>query len=132
MPVKPALRVLKQRLKRINTRMVLFAVISALFRTRIFRRVGARFLSEAPKFQITDLWPGNVNQGLVIVEGDFEFLGTLIHDSDMPWVAKSVSNDWLARVSEFNWLQDLRAVGTDTARNRARHLISLWIDTDGS
>ena len=91
MPVKPALRVLKQRLKRINTRLILFAVISATFRTRIYRRVGAKLLSEAPKFQITNLWPGNVNQGLVIMEGDFEFLGTQIRDSDMPWMAKNVS-----------------------------------------
>lgn len=132
MAVKRDLRLHKQRLKRINARMVLFAVISALLRTRIFHRVGKKNLSAAPKHQITDLWPGNVNQGLVIVEGDFEFLGTLIHDSDMPWVAKSVSKNWRASVSEFNWLQDLRAVGTDAARNRARHLISLWIDTDGS
>jgi len=113
-------------------RLVLFAVISAAFRTRIYRRLGANLLSEAPKFQITDLWPGNVNQGLVIVEGDFDFLGTLIRDSDTPWMAQNVSDEWLARVSEFNWLQDLRAVGTDAARDRARHLISLWIDTHGS
>ncbi len=132
MSVKPALKVLKQRLKRINTRLILFAVISATFRTRIYRRVGAKLLSEAPKFQITNLWPGNVNQGLVIMEGDFEFLGTQIHDSDMPWMAKNVSDEWLASLAEFNWLQDLRAVGTDAARDRARHLISLWIDTDGS
>ena len=132
MSVKPAFKVLKHRLKRINTRLILFAIFSATFRTRIYRRIGGKFLSEAPKFQITNLWPGNVNQGLVIMEGDFEFLGTQIRDSDMPWVTKNVSDEWLASLAEFNWLQDLRAVGTDAARDRARHLISLWIDTDGN
>jgi uncharacterized heparinase superfamily protein len=132
MSVKPPLKVLKQRLKRINTRLILFAIFSATFRTRIYRRLGAKFLSQAPKFQITNLWPGNVSQGLVIMEGDFEFLGTQIRDSDMPWVAKNVSDEWLSSLAEFNWLQDLRAVGTDAARDRARHLISLWIDTDGN
>ena len=131
MAVKHPLRLIKYRLKRVNKRLILFAVFSAAFRSRIFRHVGAKALSKTPKFQITDLWPGNVKQGLVIVEGDFEFLGTLIRDTDMPWMAKNVSDEWLSSVSEFNWLQDLHAVGTDAARDKARHLISLWIDTNG-
>ena len=132
MIVKRALRFLKQRLQRANTRQVLFAIISPAFRTKLYQRLTTKSLSEAPKFQPTDLWPGNANQGLVIVEGDFELMGTLIPDSDLPWMATNVSDEWLASVCEFNWLQDLRAVGTDAARNRARHLISLWIDTHGS
>jgi len=132
MVAKRALRLLGHRLQRANIRQVLFAIISPAFRTRLYKRLTAKSRSEAPKFQPTDLWPGNANQGLVMVEGDFEFMGKVIPDSDMPWMATSVSDEWLAGVCEFDWLHDLRAVGTDAARTRARYLISQWIDTHGS
>ena len=103
-----------------------------VFKSSLYRRLLEKSGNEAPKFLPTDIWPGNANRGSITVEGDFECLGTVIRDADAPWLATSLSDTWLTNVSEFGWLRDLRAVGSDAARARARGLIKQWIETHGS
>jgi uncharacterized heparinase superfamily protein len=127
-----ALRLLGHRVRRANIRQLLYAISIPVFKSSLYRRLLEKSGNEAPQFVPTDIWPGNANRGSVTVEGDFECLGTVIRDADKPWLASSVSDAWLANVSEFDWLRDLRAVGSDAARTRARELITRWIETHGS
>ncbi|NKB20003.1 MAG: hypothetical protein GKS01_05595 [Alphaproteobacteria bacterium] len=127
-----ALKLLGHRVRRASIRQLLYSISTPVFKSNIYKRVLEKSGSEAPKFLPTDIWPGNANRGSVTVEGDFECLGTVIRDADKPWLATSVSEAWLTSVSEFDWLRDLRAVGSDAARIRARELIARWIETHGS
>lgn len=107
------------------------AFMRLLYGSRLWRmtlpRRGLRPAAPAP----TDMWPGDASRGAVIVKGDFELAGKAIREAEAPWLAYGVSVDWLAAVSRFEWLRDLRAVGNDAARQRARQLIRRWIDTHG-
>ena len=127
-----ALRLLGHRVRRTNIRLLLYAICTPVFKSSLYRRLLEKSGNEAPEFLPTDTWPGNANRGSITVEGDFECLGTVIRDADTPWLATSVSDAWLTNVSEFDWLRDLRAVGSDAARARARGLIKRWIETHGS
>jgi uncharacterized heparinase superfamily protein len=79
----------------------------------------------------TDMWPGDANRGAIIVNGDFELAGRAIRDAEAPWLADGISVDWLALISNFDWLRDLRAAGNEEARLRGRALIHRWINTHG-
>ncbi len=127
-----AFRFLEHKIRRLSLRKILYVFSTAVFKSNLYRRLLEKAGEETPKFLPTDNWPGNANRGAVTVEGDFECLGTVIRDADKPWLATSVSDAWLTSVSEFNWLRDLRAVGNDEARARARDLIARWIDSHGS
>ncbi|MEK9931578.1 MAG: heparinase II/III family protein [Rhodospirillaceae bacterium] len=78
-----------------------------------------------------DLWPGDAGRGATIIDGDFELAGKTIFETNNPWCAEESSARWKSRVSHFEWLNDLQALGTDSARERARHLIREWMKTDG-
>ncbi|MEC9022398.1 MAG: heparinase II/III family protein [Pseudomonadota bacterium] len=78
-----------------------------------------------------DLWPGDAGRGATIIDGDFELAGKIIFETNNPWCAVGSSARWKSRVSDFEWLNDLQALGTDNARERARYLIREWIRTDG-
>ena len=43
-----------------------------------------------------------------------------------------MSDAWLAELHGFDWLRDLRAVGGDAARRRARDLVGDWIERQTS
>jgi uncharacterized heparinase superfamily protein len=98
-----------------------------------FYRVGVhRTGVEQPLVGLRDPWPGNAERGAALLNGEFSFGGRKI-----PWGGSGVAADWMpgnapahwiAGLHRFNWLRDLRAVGSDTARRRARVWMSDWID----
>jgi uncharacterized heparinase superfamily protein len=75
--------------------------------------------------------PGDERRGEVIVKGDFEFAGNAVREAEAPWLADSISEAWLAGISEFGWLRDVRTVGSEAARARGRALVQRWIGTQG-
>jgi len=66
-----------------------------------------------------------------MVDGDFVFVGQLVRDPESLWCPDNVSGRWLAACHGFEWLRNLRAVGSETARNTARALVLDWITTQG-
>ena len=108
-----------------------YAVRRALYRTALYRMTLPGSVAPLPGFVPVDMWPGNVDRGSIIVKGDFEFAGNSVREAEAPWLADSISVTWLAAISEFDWLRDLRTVSSDAARTRARALILRWIDSFG-
>ena len=102
-----------------------------VFGTKLYRLTLAGHAAMPTGHIPTDMWPGDVNRGTIIVNGDFELAGRAIRDAEAPWLADGISADWLATVSTFDWLRDLRAAGNEAARQRGRALILRWIDTHG-
>ena len=120
---------IKNKALRLSVRQGLYQIALPLFRSRARKIKHPKSNLGLTKYPMSDFWPGKANQGSKILDGDFEFLGKIIHQSDRPWLVQDASDSWIENVSGFNWLDDLRAVGTDTARIKIRKLILLWIKT---
>ena len=75
-----------------------------------------------------DSWPGNAERGASVSAGEWSFLGETVRAGKHAWRPVGMSDAWLAELHGFDWLRDLRAVGGDAARRRARDLVEDWIE----
>ncbi len=75
-----------------------------------------------------DSWPGNAERGTAVSAGELSFLGETVRGGKHAWRPAGMSDAWLAELHGFDWLRDLRAVGGDAARRRARDLVEDWIE----
>ena len=85
----------------------------------------------APAIVPPDPWPGDVAGGNAVLAGQFRLVGqvlTLGQSATPDWQAMNASAGWLDALNGFDWMRDLRAVGGDNARRRARALVSDWLD----
>ncbi|MCQ4161090.1 heparinase II/III family protein [Roseomonas sp. GC11] len=87
---------------------------------------------EAPARAFRDLWPGDATRGHRLLRGECEVCGTTrplspAEEGGQGWGEGSGSAVWRAAVHGFSWLRDLRALGTDGARLRARDLTADWL-----
>lgn len=96
---------------------------------------------EAPARAFRDLWPGDAARGQRLLKGEFEVLGTtgLLLPAEAaratPGAPEAMSGGspcWRAALHGFAWLRDLRALGTDNARLRARALTQDWLSRTGN
>jgi uncharacterized heparinase superfamily protein len=92
---------------------------------------------DAPARSFRDLWPGDAGRGARLMRGEFEALGAVrsldpTHDGDAGWDEGAGPAAWRAAVHGFVWLRDLRALGTDAARTRARDLTEDWLSRGGN
>jgi uncharacterized heparinase superfamily protein len=98
------------------------------------RRVIARLPSlrmgrvpDAPALPVRDPWPGDSGRGARLLRGELEFGGGVRALRPGSWGEVSGSAQLDAAAHGFSWLRDLRALGTDAARLRARALVAEWI-----
>ena len=85
-----------------------------------------------------DPWPGDADHGRAILDGTFTFAGRAvpIYAPDQPngpvaWHASGTDAEWRAGLHGFSWLKDLRVVGGEAPRQRARRLVADWIAGPG-
>ena len=79
----------------------------------------------------TDPWPGNATVGGFILDGEFIIAGIRLAQGESPWQAALSSERQVRLLHGFDWLADLRAVGSDAARARARELVLSWCENCG-
>ncbi len=77
---------------------------------------------------LTDAWPGDPDGGREILEGTFSFGATSSTLGADPWTQDSLPPHMADGLHRFEWLRDLRDLGGDAARRRARDLIGAWLD----
>ncbi len=84
---------------------------------------------DAPARSFRDLWPGDAGRGARLLRNEFEVLGTTrrLEPGGDGWGEAAGPVTWRAAAHGFAWLRDLRALGTDTARMRARDLAEDWL-----
>src|SRR4051794_18302415 len=84
---------------------------------------------DAPARSFRDLWPGDAGRGARLLRGEFEVLGTTrrLEPGGEGWEDTAGPVTWRAATHGFAWLRDLRALGTDPARTRARDLAEDWL-----
>ncbi|GGC60698.1 heparinase [Siccirubricoccus deserti] len=88
---------------------------------------------DAPARAFRDLWPGDAARGARLMRGEFEIHGTTrqldpgAEGATEGWDADSGPTAWRIAAHGFAWMRDLRALGTDAARMRARDLAEDWL-----
>jgi len=88
---------------------------------------------DAPARSFRDLWPGEAARGARLLRGEFEWNGTArrLEPGGVGWEPAAGPIAWRAAAHAFAWLRDLRALGTDPARTRARDLAEDWLARGG-
>lgn len=94
---------------------------------------------DAPARAFRDLWPGDAARGARLLRGEFEVAGTVRRlepaaegTTGAGWEPQAGPVAWRAAAHGFAWLRDLRALGTDPARLRARDLAEDWLALGGA
>ena len=83
-----------------------------------------------PVHLVPDAWPGRASEGQAIVDGRFTLLGRTLANPQPPFHPAGAELVWQEALNSFGWLVDLRALGGDQARRRARDLVALWIEQE--
>jgi uncharacterized heparinase superfamily protein len=84
-------------------------------------------LPAAPSVPVRDPWRGDAQGGARVLKGEFAVEGTARPLEPALWGGAEASAVWAAAAHGFLWLRDLRAVGSDAARLKARALVQAWI-----
>jgi uncharacterized heparinase superfamily protein len=78
-------------------------------------------------FKPTDIWPGDAEAGRMLLDGICPIGGRDVHVGSDPW--SETAEDALVEryLHGFIWLRDLRELGGEAARLRARELVESWM-----
>lgn len=117
------------RMKRVTGRGVAAALAAPVFATPVWRWTLNGRRPQPTGFVPAENWPGDAARGTAIVRGDLPFAGHTVHAFDGPWERAGTGAAWRIEANRFDWIRDLRAVGGEAARARARGLVWSWIDT---
>ena len=93
-----------------------------------FGRLGMRHVPDAPALPVRDPWPGDPALGARIMRSEFDHQGGARPIKNGGWNDDSGSILVRSALHSFTWLRDLRALGSDGARARARALVQDWIN----
>jgi uncharacterized heparinase superfamily protein len=85
-------------------------------------------LPENPVVSVRDPWPGDATRGARLLRGELYFYGAVRPLKPGGWADTASSATLRAHAHGFTWLRDLREIGTDAARMRARALVADWIE----
>jgi uncharacterized heparinase superfamily protein len=86
-------------------------------------------MPDAPALPVRDPWPGDTGRGVRLLKGEMEYAGSVHPLRPGLWADTSGMPILRAAAHSFVWMRDLRALGTDAARLRARALVADWIAT---
>ena len=82
---------------------------------------------DAPGLPMRDPWSGDATLGVRLMRGEIDMLGAVRALKVGAWQDATGPASLRAHAHGFTWLRDLRALGTDAARLRARALVGDWI-----
>ena len=88
---------------------------------------------DAPALPLRDPWPGDPGQGALLVKDALHLAGVVYTLRPGAFSAPTSASPGLrAHALGFTWLRDLRALGTDAARARARALVADFIESNSA
>ena len=84
---------------------------------------------DAPALPVRDPWPGDPARGARLLQDEMVLCGAVHRLTPGGWASTQGHDSLRAAAHGFAWLRDLRALGTDAARTRARTLVADWMAT---
>ncbi|MCP1230629.1 heparinase II/III family protein [Acetobacter indonesiensis] len=81
----------------------------------------------APALTLRDPWPGDPIVGERLVRNQTLFEGELRNLQHRQWDNPAWPDSYRRWLQSFGWLRDLRELGADSARIKARSLVATWI-----
>lgn len=81
---------------------------------------------DAPALPVRDPWPGEPARGAALLRGELTHLGSTASLRHEAFLAPGATEILRRHAHGFTWIRDLRALGTDAARTRARALVQAW------
>ena len=79
---------------------------------------------------VRDPWPGDAARGARLLKGELVYLWRRPHpETGRLARCRQFSAALREHAHGFTWLRDLREIGTDAARMRARALVGDWIES---
>ncbi|MBM3531808.1 MAG: hypothetical protein FJX60_02075 [Alphaproteobacteria bacterium] len=99
-----------------------------LFRTPIYRWMIRPRRPVDIATPLTSLWPGDAARGRALVDDELALGGRAFTLPGSGWTPIDAPSDWRAALDSFDWLADLRDLGGDLGRRRARELVGRWLD----
>ncbi len=84
---------------------------------------------DAPALPVRDPWPGDPARGERLLRDEMTLCGSVRVLAPGGWADTSGHESLRAAAHGFTWLRDLRALGTDASRTRARTLVADWMAT---
>ncbi len=99
-----------------------------LYRTPIYRWTISPRRPVDVATPLAALWPGDAARGRALVDGELLLGGRAFTLPDTGWAPAEAPAGWRAQLDGFDWLADLRDLGGDFGRRRARELVGRWLD----
>ncbi len=99
------------------------------YKTRLFNR----YLKSVPPMKLNGFcrnrWPGDADRGNAIFQGRYRFADhEEIMPNQPPWDLAPEQVRWTRALHRFNWLADIDAVKTDSAKLLAQRMVLSWIE----
>ena len=130
-PQKPRHRSMLRRVRAIDIfRGSTYWIARIWFRGLFYRNSLRGRRPSALTFIPEENWPGNSDRGTGLVEGRFRFLNHTLNAEGAFTEALEAGPAWQAELHGFDWLRDMRAVGTEAARIQARNCVASWISAN--
>lgn len=86
----------------------------------------------APALTLRDLWPGNPLVGERLVRNQTLFEGVVRNLQHLQWDNPTWPEAYRRWLQGFTWLRDLRELGAESARIKARSMVATWIGLPAS
>lgn len=86
----------------------------------------------APALTLRDLWPGNPTVGERLVRNQSVFEGVVRHLQHLQWDNPAWPEEYRRWLQGFTWLRDLRELGAESARIKARSMVATWMGQPAS
>ncbi|GBQ06075.1 heparinase II/III family protein [Acetobacter cerevisiae] len=86
----------------------------------------------APALTLRDLWPGNPLVGERLVRNQSLFEGVVRNLQHLQWDNPAWPEAYRRWLQGFTWLRDLRELGAESARIKARSMVATWIGQPAS
>jgi len=103
---------------------------SARFLMARLQNMHSRGAPDAPALSLRDPWPGDPSRGARLVKAELEYSGAMMNLAPGVFRSANATPVMRAHLHGFTWLRDLRALGTDAARSRARALVLAFMEED--
>lgn len=88
---------------------------------------GMRSIPAVPAQTIRDPWPGNAANGERLVQGSATHDGVTRVLNYARWSSPGWPDSFRDWLQGFEWLRDLRELGSDSARAKARAMVATWL-----